>query len=365
MVGGGFFGCRIAQHLRLQGQEVLIVEQGPDLLLRASYNNQARVHQGYHYPRSLLTAIRSRANFARFIEEYPECVVDSFEKYYAVARQFSHVTAKQFRDFCRRIGAPIEPAPLRVQRLFDHGRIEEVFLVKEFAFDAVKLRDRVRRDLEAAAVKIWLDTRAVRVVEATGQRLGVELQGPGGAGRVEARRVLNCTYSGINHLLGSSRLPIIPLKHEGTEMALVEPPEELSNAGVTVMCGPFFSIMPFPPRGLHTLSHVRYTPHHWWHDQARAEARPEGHRPELRSAYQHMLRDVVRYMPCLARSTYRGSLWEVKTVLPASEQDDSRPILFKVDHGIRGLTCVMGGKIDNVYDVITELNVLHEAGGLP
>ena len=26
------------------------------------------------------------------------------------------------------------------------------------------------------------------------------------------------------------------------------------------MCGPFFSAMPFPARGLHTLSHVRYTP---------------------------------------------------------------------------------------------------------
>ena len=30
------------------------------------------------------------------------------------------------------------------------------------------------------------------------------------------------------------------------------------------MCGPFFSLMPFPAAGLQTLSHVRYTPHFAW-----------------------------------------------------------------------------------------------------
>ena len=49
-------------------------------------------------------------------------------------------------------------------------------------------------------------------------------------------------------------------------MALVEPPAELGGAAVTVMDGPFFSLMPYPSRGLFTLSHVRYTPHCSWHD---------------------------------------------------------------------------------------------------
>ena len=66
VIGGGFFGCRVAQHLASFLDGVVMVEEAEDLLQRASYANQARVHQGYHYPRSLLTAIRSRVNFARF-----------------------------------------------------------------------------------------------------------------------------------------------------------------------------------------------------------------------------------------------------------------------------------------------------------
>ena len=64
VVGGGFYGCMIACHLRRRHAGVWLLEKGPGLLGRASYANQARVHQGYHYPRSLLTGFRSRVNSA-------------------------------------------------------------------------------------------------------------------------------------------------------------------------------------------------------------------------------------------------------------------------------------------------------------
>jgi hypothetical protein len=68
-----------------------------------------------------------------------------------------------------------------------------------------------------------------------------------------------------------------------------------------------------------------------------------------------MVRDAARFLPELAKCEYRYSLWEVKTVLPRSESDDSRPILFRPHHGIANYHVVMGGKIDNVYDVADEL----------
>ena len=107
VVGGGFFGASLALHLKRElGQQVVLLERGPGLLERASYANQARVHNGYHYPRSLLTALRCRINFPRFTQDYAACIVSDFEKYYAVARTFSKVTAAQFRQFCERVGAP-------------------------------------------------------------------------------------------------------------------------------------------------------------------------------------------------------------------------------------------------------------------
>src|SRR4051812_35227021 len=101
----------IALQLRRCHERVALLERGGRLRGRASYSNQARVHNGYHYPRSLLTAYRSRVNFPLFVERFADCVDSSFEKYYAVSREFSHVTAQQFRRFIERIGAPLGPAP--------------------------------------------------------------------------------------------------------------------------------------------------------------------------------------------------------------------------------------------------------------
>src|SRR4051812_44592454 len=86
VIGGGFYGARLALHLRQLGRTVLLLEREAALLRRASLVNQARVHGGYHYPRSILTSLRSRRNYARFHEEYRDCVVDSFAHYYAIAR---------------------------------------------------------------------------------------------------------------------------------------------------------------------------------------------------------------------------------------------------------------------------------------
>jgi hypothetical protein len=65
-----------------------------------------------------------------------------------------------------------------------------------------------------------------------------------------------------------------------------------------------------------------------------------------------MIKDASRFIPLLSESAYVDSMWEIKTLLPRSEVDDSRPILFRRDHGFEGLHCVMGSKIDNVYDMI-------------
>ena len=89
VIGGGFYGLFLAEFAAARFRRVLLCEAGPGLMRRASYANQARVHNGYHYPRSVLTATRSRANFPRFVEEFAPAIDSSFEKVYAIGRRFS------------------------------------------------------------------------------------------------------------------------------------------------------------------------------------------------------------------------------------------------------------------------------------
>jgi hypothetical protein len=145
------------------------------------------------------------------------------------------------------------------------------------------------------------------------------------------------------------------LKQEITEMALMQMPESLEGIGITVMDGPFFSTMPFPARGLHTLSHVRYTPHLHWNDQAGVDPYARLHDYSRESRVDRMVRDVGRYIPDVLKARHVDSLFEVKTVLVKNEGDDGRPILFERHLELPGCYSILGGKIDNIYDVIETL----------
>jgi len=249
----------------------------------------------------------------------------------------------------------VQPAPRDVAALFDPHRVAMVFEVRECAFDAARLRERLARDLAAAGVVVVLGTEA-EVVRPDGKGgstgVVVALRKDADGWEVRTPLVINATYSRLNHLLERSGGARIALKHELTEMALVAPPPALGGAAVTVMDGPFFSLMPYPSRGLYTLSHVRYTPHCSWLE-GEAPARDGDAMLQARPASRavHMLRDAERYLPCMRDARYVESIWEVKTILPRSEVDDSRPILFRQDPHLPAVYSVLGAKIDSVYDV--------------
>jgi glycine/D-amino acid oxidase-like deaminating enzyme len=359
IVGGGFYGCVIAIYLsRTRGlKNVLLVEQAPALMTRASYNNQARVHNGYHYPRSFTTAYRSRINLPRFVTDWSAAVSKDFTKLYAIARRNSKVTALQFERFCAQIGASCKPASAGVCKLFNPHLIEQVFVVDEFAFDAVKLASLAERELREYAVQVRCGTRVAAIANSSAGSIRLDTVTEAGVqDEVRGRYVINCTYSGLNQFRGDFPGTKTELKHEITEMALVAVPPQLEHYGVTVMDGPFFSLMPFPARGEHTLSHVRYTPHLNWRDDPGIDPYGKLNTYERASRGDRMIRDAARYLPAIADAHQVGSLFEVKTVLVKNEGDDGRPILFERHPGMPGCYSVLGGKIDNIYDVLEKLD---------
>nr|WP_315445831.1 FAD-dependent oxidoreductase [uncultured Pseudomonas sp.] len=358
VIGGGFYGAAIAIYLARQRglRRVLLLERESALLMRASYNNQARVHNGYHYPRSFTTAYRSRINLPKFVVDWPEAVKQDFTKLYAIARRNSKVTSKQFERFCRDIGAGFQPAHNDLRNLFEPRLIEDVYLVEEYAFDTTKLANWAKRELEESGVEIRYQSRATEISRGAQSPLRVVVENEREQRAViNCRYVFNCTYSGLNQFKGDFSGVSTGLKQEITEMALMKMPESLEGVGITVMDGPFFSTMPFPARGLHTLSHVRYTPHLHWNDQAGVDPYARLNDYSQESRVDRMVRDVGRYIPDVFKAKHIDSLFEVKTVLVKNEGDDGRPILFERHLELPGCYSVLGGKIDNIYDVIETL----------
>lgn len=359
VIGGGFYGCTLAIHLARQKglARILLVEREAALMTRASYSNQARVHNGYHYPRSFVTAHRSRVNLPRFVREWPDAVRKDFTKLYAIARRNSKVTARQFVRFCREIGASLEPADLDHRRLFEERLIEDVYLAQEYAFDATALAHQAREELEQCGVEVALKTTARKVLIMGDQELEVELEPDNEKKRtIRCRWVLNCAYSGLNQLSGDFHGTSAKLKQEITEIALMKMPSILAGLGVTVMDGPFFSAMPFPSESLHSLSHVRYTPHMHWIDEPGVNPYRRLQDYSQQTRVDRMVRDAARYMPSIKDAVYERSLFEIKTVLMKNESDDGRPIMFEMHQEPKGMLSLLGGKIDNIYDALDILS---------
>jgi glycine/D-amino acid oxidase-like deaminating enzyme len=358
VIGGGFFGAMVALRLSGAGLAVTIIEREPRLMARASYINQARIHGGYHYPRSILTARRSRANYARYLADFPSTVVGGLTHVYAIPRVGSKVSAGQFVTFCRRINAPIHEAPDRLRGLFASRLVEDVYTVDEAVFDADALRVAVTERLDTAQVDLRLATEALRF-RRVADRIVVECdRGPA----IEASLVFNCTYAGLNRVLERAGMDALPLKLEYAEMAIVDVPPALEHTPVTVMDGPFFSVMPFPPAGAHTLTHVRYTPRLAYvqdpGDFDPGERFPPSGRTGPTSQAALMLRDARRFLLPLAEAVLLESWSEVKAVLVTSEADDSRPILMSRSRESPGFVSILGSKIDNVYDVLEAVDAV-------
>lgn len=351
VIGGGFYGCSIAALLAQLGAHVAVFEKEAQLLTRSSYNNQARLHGGYHYPRSFSTAYRSRVNLPRFLRDCKPSIDASFTKVYAIARRNSKISARQFEYFCRQIEAPVRVASDQIQRLFSPQLIECAYVVEEYAFDAAILRKLMEERLGRAGVHVACNTAVTRVDRVRQGQFELTLNG---SRNYAAQYVFNCTYSSLNAIPGLPRTTHA-LKHEIAEMALVELPPSLAGLSVTVMDGPFFSFMPFPDRKLSTLSHVRYTPHANWTESADEPRDPHLILRELapQTRFRPMLCDAQRYMPHLADAQYKDSLFEIKTVLVKNEVDDGRPILFEWHRDEPRLAWVLGSKIDNIYDVLS------------
>lgn len=117
---------------------MLVLERDPAPFMRATYINQARVHMGYHYPRSYSTAIKSAHYFERFCRDYGFCLHTEFDQVYATSAHFSWTNAAEFRQFCRAAGIRCDDVP--PERYFNHGLCDGAFLTTEYTYDAQVLK---------------------------------------------------------------------------------------------------------------------------------------------------------------------------------------------------------------------------------
>lgn len=360
IIGGGIFGCYAALHLAARGMLVALIEKENELFQKASIVNQARLHSGYHYPRSLATAAMSDEHKARFTEEHRDFVNFSFEKYYAIERYTSFTDAQQFERFCDYLGIRCER--LDDHPLFNYDRLEALYLTEEYSFDPLLLGKYYREKVFSNAL-IQVKT-GCRVEQATAQGENWQMLLSNGE-NIESPVVINATYaasSAINRLFG---VPELAITHEISEIAFLASPQ-FAGKGLTVMDGPFGSIMPYGLTGWLSLSSVAYTHHKISYENLPhfdcmtledTACRPEApgicstcpRRPASNAG--KMLAQMQQYFAPSVQFEYLHSFFTIKSKLKASYIDDGRPTEISLLNATPRFYCLFAGKINSIYEV--------------
>lgn len=367
VIGAGIFGCYTALFYARKGKQVLLVDREERPWSKASLVNQARVHTGYHYPRSIKTARVSLDNRRRFIREHGFAINDTFLSYYAIDKYGSLTSSDQFARFCQKLDIPHRETSR--PDLFKPDRIEALFETEEFSFDPALLRRHYLAQLADAGVELVTGS-APKVATASGGQWEVELGVRGGdAATVETPFVINATYSNINavnRLFGATE---IGATHEISEIALVSA-AGMENVGITVMDGPYISMMPFGLSGYSSLSSVLYT-HRTFSaandptfscQERRSDCTPERTRACLdcsvrpSSNARKMISQARNYLADNVDVQLRGSLHTVKTKLQSAYRDDGRPTDIRILSTEPFFACIFSGKINSIYEIETTSN---------
>ena len=304
-------------------EKVLILEVENTYFNRGSYINQARLHNGYHYPRSYSTASKSAKYFDRFYNDFKEGINDNFKKVYAVAADYSWANGEQFKKFCDNLNLLCDEIPK--ENFFNPHTIDKAFLTKEYSFDAKKIGDKLYRELRALGCNFKFEAKITSIKKEKDIFI-VQLED---GSEYFTPFILNATYAGINKIHDLLGFEYLPIKYEFCEVILCEVSDNIKND----------HLPPYDCSGdekLHTKEHRKGCIHC-------------GIYPE--TAFQEMVQTAKKYLSEDIEIKYVKSLFTIKPILVASEIDDSRPTIIRQYSQNPDFYTVFSGKINTMYDL--------------
>jgi hypothetical protein len=359
VIGAGMYGMYAAPKLAASGHKTLVIEAEEAPFKRGSLVNQARLHNGYHYPRSFSTAMKSSKYYTRFLADYGECIERDFQQIYALASHFSWTNAQQFESFCKNL--KIQCSPIPHEDYFNPYNIEAAFLTDECSFDANILANKLYQAAQQAGVAFAFNA-AITNIKHTGSCFVLEIKD---GRRFQARFILNASYAGVNQIHALLGYPPLDIKYELCEVALCRVSDNLKGVGLTVMDGPFFSLMPFGKTGYHSITTVSRTPHITSYDALPTFPCQEqcptctaaytrncntcDKRPK--TAFPDMLQMAKKYLHSDIKIERVRSLFTLKPILKTSEIDDSRPTIIRQYSTEPYFFTIFSGKINTMYDL--------------
>jgi len=229
ILGGGWYGCHLATALLKLKHDVELHEVAPYLFAGASGGNPARLHLGFHYPRSRVTRAMCQETHRAFMDQYGHLTRTVPLNVYAVAASDSLV---DFGTYLQVLRGEVEFVQLELPGEIGLRNVEGAILTGErhIVIEAARtffercLYGRCRFNMPEADVD-------------DGARAGFDA-------------IIDCTFC--------AREGANVERYEPCVTALLEGP---TDRAITIMDGPFPSLYPWDEgMSLSSLTSAKWTP---------------------------------------------------------------------------------------------------------
>lgn len=363
IIGAGIYGIEASMHSKLKNKKVLVVEKENDIFLGASYTNQARLHNGYHYPRSYETVQEVVDTFESFAEKYKFAINSKFKSIYAIAKEGSQVNAEQFEKFCDDFKIPYKR--VNPDLYFKPNTVEAAYETVEYVFDSQKTKQFYLKKLKDYKNITFKFNSFIEKVKKEKESYLLTLN----TGKiVKTPYVINTTYAAVNTINRLFNEEYYEIKYQLCEMILGK--WNVEDLSITVMDGKFFSCMPFGKNDIQTLTTVGHTPHETCYEhlpkfkcQENNEfcsserigncnlcpKKPKTRFDDMMKIYKTFMKDDFKY-------EYGKSLFTIKPTLISSEVDDGRPTIVKKYREKPTYVSCLSGKFSTIYMLDEFLN---------
>lgn len=341
IIGGGIFG--VSSALELAGDfEVVIFEQESDVMSKGTYANQYRHHYGFHYPRSRETVRQCLDAQDSFRSRWQGAIIDDIASYYAVAKVGSRVTADEFIKFCDEMGLKYKLGYPDTDWL-NRDAVDVCVFTREPIYDIYKLKSLAKEMLaKSDSTKLRLSSKVIgaKFDDMTGQKILTILHNGRQIDEV-FDYVINATYANQNLLKNWLGFPSLEIEFRLKEVPIVKLPTNRRQA-ITIMDGPFVTIVPIGNTGLYTFGDVARSVREI---KFSTDGVPwtEAYIKSLPSRFLEMKEANPYYIPIIAKAQYLSSMFAVLPILPDSNETDAR-LTAVTEHG-RGCWSVFEGKI--------------------
>lgn len=338
VIGGGIHGLTASIALAEKGIQVSLLEKKQELFKGTSGATHNRAHLGYHYPRSIETAIECQEGLNFFKEKYPETLYYPKENFYLIEKYNSFTNFNDYIKFCDKVNLPYEIF-LENDEYWNKNMIEGGLKVPEPVFNMNYLPKILEKEALGLGVKIEKETKLKGLKKKADNYIVLGQKG-NEIKRYDANIILNATYAYINNtmkLLGLEE-DIINYRLQKTEVVVAK--TEKKFPALTIMDGKFISFMPFA--GMHNENMVLM----YDVENSVLEEKEEfflDDTKKYKSNFKKMVEKGEKYFPFMKGFEYQDSLFGFRPI-PIDATGDSRKTRILSHKSATGIYSICEGK---------------------